>query len=293
MTTLPSRSDFNTNYAKFKDIGEIAAPAGKKTMVEQLQIFIDSNAAGEETEREAEREVERMRNIDAIRKFYEPDVEESEQESSQDSGTTDNSASSSQTVTLPEIKKDDIRIEDFYYYILNTKAAMFTHVVKADQFTERLTKDHCKTVELINTLDENLVHPIQRTLHEKVVEIGRLQKQIDEDLKKGKDTSELYNKMIPLDNEITKLKMKIALSTIYMLLAIIKDDPNSSIAFYMGLLHKYSTEHLNGVRNGGNKFKKSRKSRRQTRAHKQTRTRKSRRQTRAHKQKRTRKSIRK
>jgi hypothetical protein len=267
---LPSRDEFNANY---QTLQLATLTPSSTTDPNRFETYFSSTNVAETQEVQT-------KNKRAIRKYYEISFDsdsESEAEvvsSSQESATTDKE-SVSDTNPLPAIPTD-IRIGDFYFYILNTKIKIFTDTLQAEDLLNFVDSSHPEK-QRIKLLGQ-LLQPEQDKLKVKHGEI------LNAFLSANSDITHL-------DNEITKLKMNIALVSIYILLMITPKDSNETIAFYMNLLKKYSDTHFSKATRGGNKPKKTRKSRRRL---KQKHSRKSTRaRSRSRKQKRTRKLTRK
>ena len=267
---LPSRDEFNASYQTLR-LNPLKSSQPRYPNLFGT-YFSSTNVA--------ETEEVQTKNKRAIRKYYEISFDtdsDSDAEvvpSSQESGTTDKE-SVSDTNPLPAIPTE-IQIEDFYFYILNTKIKIFTDTLQADDLLSFVDSSHPEKqrIELLG----QLLQPEQDKLKVKHGEILQAIRSENSDI-------------THLDNEITKLKMNIALVSIHILLMITPKDSNETIAFYMNLLKKYSDTHFSKATRGGNKPKKTRKSRRRL---KQKHSRKSTRaRSRSRKQKRTRKLTRK
>jgi len=267
---LPSRDEFNASYQTLR-LNPLKSSQPRYPNLFGT-YFSSTNVA--------ETEEVQTKNKRAIRKYYEisfdtdSDSEAEVVSSSQESGTTDKE-SVSDTNPLPAIPTE-IQIEDFYFYILNTKIKIFTDTLQAEDLLSFVDSSHPEKqrIELLG----QLLQPEQDKLKVKHGEILQAIRSENSDI-------------THLDNEITKLKMNIALVSIHILLMITPKDSNETIAFYMNLLKKYSDTHFSKATRGGNKPKKTRKSRRRL---KQKHSRKSTRaRSRSRKQKRTRKLTRK
>lgn len=237
MEHLPSRDEFNENYNKLQ-LSRLTSSS--TTAANRFDTYFSST-------RVAEHEEAKRKNKRAIQKYYEISFDsdsESDAEnvtSSQDSVKTDKE-SVSDTNPLPTIPTN-IRIEDFYYYILNTKIATYTNAIGA---FDDLIKDFKQVDDVSDMIIKNL-NGLLQTLTPK------LNDTVQELIKPNSDITQL-------DNEITKIKIQIALVAIYILLQFLPGQEIDTISFFMGLLYEKSSMHFANDTRGGNNSKKTRKS---------------------------------